>query len=233
LAGFLLLAKIVTKPPHFNERMSKNKPKYYVVWVGAKPGIYLTWEDCKKQIHGYPQAKYKSFESRPAAEAAFKAGTPTYSQSNSGVKKTTSPKPGTSAGIIKQSLSVDAACSGNPGDMEYRGVDTASGKEYFKVGPLKDGTNNIGEFLAIVHALALLKNKNLPNYPIYTDSKTAIGWVQKGKCNTKLDHTGRNEEIFELILRAESWLVQNKVTNPIHKWETKYWGEIPADFGRK
>jgi ribonuclease HI len=33
--------------------------------------------------------------------------------------------------------------------------------------------------------------------------------------------------------RAEKWLLSNEFSNEILKWETKAWGEIPADFGRK
>ena len=116
--------------------------------------------------------------------------------------------------------------------MEYRGVDTLSGKEIFRQGPYFDGTNNIGEFLAIVHGLALLKKKN-SNLPVYTDSMTAISWVRKRKANTKLELTARNAILFELIERAEKWLKTNTWSNPILKWETQCWGEIPADFGRK
>jgi ribonuclease HI len=117
--------------------------------------------------------------------------------------------------------------------MEYRGVWTADSRELFHMGPLEEGTNNIGEFLAIVHALAMLKQQDKPHLPIYSDSKTAQGWVKKGICNTKLEATGRNAKIFDLIQRAENWLAVNKITNPILKWETEAWGEIPADFGRK
>lgn len=210
--------------------MSKVKKKFYVVWVGAKTGIFDNWEETKGQIQGYPAAKYKSFPSRSEAEQAFKQEPPSFSTS----KKTTTSSPGVSKShIIKNSISVDAACSGNPGDMEYRGVWTESQEEIFRVGPLQDGTNNIGEFLALVHVLALLKKYDKPNFPVYSDSKIAIGWVMKGKCNTKLESTGRNDQIFEMITRAEGWLKNNKVTNPILKWETKSWGEIPADFGRK
>ncbi len=207
------------------------KQKFYVVWEGHKPGVYKTWDDCKKQVDGFPQAKYKSFESAAEADAALKGSYWKF------VKKTdarTTPGAKVSqSAIIRESVAVDAACSGNPGPMEYRGVWAADGRELFHMGPLHDGTNNIGEFLAIVHALAMLKAQNMPKMVIYSDSKIAQGWVKKGKCNTKLEATKRNGQIFELINRAEQWLAVNKVTNPIIKWETEDWGEIPADFGRK
>ena len=78
---------------------------------------------------------------------------------------------------IKQALCVDAACSGNPGPMEYRGVHIPSGKEVFRFGPIQ-GTNNIGEFLAIVLALALMQQKNI-SMPIYSDSRNALLWIKQ------------------------------------------------------
>lgn len=126
---------------------------------------------------------------------------------------------------------VDAACSGNPGPMEYRCIDLQTGQQVFHYGPIH-GTNNIGEFLAIVHGLALLKQKG-SNIPIYSDSKIAQKWVRDGKCRTTLAPTSRNAELLGLVARAEKWLATNTYTNPIIKWETKQWGEIPADFGRK
>lgn len=207
------------------------KQKFYVVWEGHKPGVYSSWEECKRQVDGVAGAKYKSFEQREEADLAFKSNYWKFVQKTTGAPKTAASL--SKSAIIRESVSVDAACSGNPGDMEYRGVWTADSRELFHIGPLKEGTNNIGEFLAIVHALAMLKQQDKPQMPIYSDSKTAQGWVKKGKCNTKLEATRNNGKIFELIQRAENWLAMNKITNPILKWETEAWGEIPADFGRK
>lgn len=133
---------------------------------------------------------------------------------------------------ILDALAVDAACSGNPGRMEYRGVLVRTKQEIFRIGPLEQGTNNIGEFLAIVHGLAL-QEKQGTNYPIYSDSVNAQLWVRQGVCKTKLERTEVNEPIFELIRRAEIWLHEHTFRVPIFKWDTKKWGEIPADFGRK
>ena len=141
------------------------------------------------------------------------------------------PSPEVLAKVGFQTLCVDAACSGNPGAMEYRGVYLAEGREIFHFGPVH-GTNNIGEFLAIVHALALL-DKQGTKMPIYSDSATAISWVRRKQCRTQLARTPRTEKLYEMIARAEAWLKAHRVTNPILKWETSEWGEIPADFGRK
>ncbi len=210
--------------------MSKNK--FYVVWKGKTPGIYDTWNDCKAQISGFEGAIYKSFPTKEIAEIAYNGNPWKYIGSNK-TKQSSYNNPSVGAEeIIKDSVAVDAACSGNPGIMEYRGVLTKNGEQIFHDGPYEDGTNNIGEFLAIVYALALLKQKK-SNLPIYSDSKTAISWIKKKKCNTKLDRTPRNIKLFEMIERGEKWLANNTWDNKIIKWDTPNWGEIPADFGRK
>lgn len=204
------------------------KKKYYVVWDGVTPGIYDSWTQCQLQTKGYEGAKYKSFDTKEEADKAFASSPYQYFQTKK--KQAQMPK-SYPATVIENSLAVDAACSGNPGAMEYRGVHIASQQQLFHFGPMK-GTNNIGEFLAIVHGLALIKNKGW-NMPIYSDSRNAIGWVKQKKCKTNLPRTTETEELFKIIERAEIWLRKNSYSTPIIKWETKEWGEIPADFGRK
>ena len=133
--------------------------------------------------------------------------------------------------IDYNAIAVDAGCSGNPGPMEYRGVYLGNTQQLFHYGPVH-GTNNIGEFLAIVHALALIKQKGL-QMKVYSDSYNAILWVRKRQCKTKLARSPQTEGLFQLIARAEQWLVRNPDHAPVLKWETAQWGEIPADFGRK
>lgn len=210
--------------------MGKAK-KYYVVWVGNSPGVYDSWNECQLQIKGFPGAKYKSFKSKTEAEAAYNDS---YNEHyTSGSKSQKKPTSWDESVILKNSISVDAACSGNPGDMEYQGVDTYTGAVFFKKGPFPQGTNNVGEFLALVHALAWLKQNKDNTTAIYTDSRTAMAWVRNKKVKTLLKQTPRNKILFELMDRAISWLKANSYENPIIKWETKEWGEIPADFGRK
>ena len=215
--------------------MSKKK-KFYVVWSGKKPGIYSSWEECKEQIHGVKGAKYKAFENRGQAEEAFRIGAQKFlEQSKDSSKKPKKKKIDwrkVKNGPILDSIAVDAACSGNPGEMEYRGVYLRTEKEIFRK-KFELGTNNIGEFLAIVKALHYLQKNNLPQMPIYSDSEIAISWVRQKKCKTKLKRNDKTEKLFVAIEAAEEWLKQNPPTNPIIKWPTERWGEIPADFGRK
>lgn len=209
------------------------KKKYYVVWNGLNPGIYDSWHETKLQINGYEAAKYKAFASEEEAIQAYSMGYYAYRKKAPIKNKNPKTKSSNNPKIIKNSIAVDAACSGNPGIMEYRGVKTVSGQEIFRLGPFEEATNNIGEFLAIVHAAALLKNNNLPDTVIYTDSKTAMVWVKNKKVKTTLKRTEKNKEVWTLIERAYKWLETHKIENPIIKWSTKEWGEIPADFGRK
>ena len=213
--------------------MSKKKIKYYTVWKGHKTGIFESWDDCKAQIKDFKGAQYKSFSSFDAAKKAYKDGPKDYIGKSKTFKSELSDEQLKKIGQPNfNSIAVDAASSGNPGKMEYRGVDTKTRKQIFIQGPFDEGTNNIGEFLAIVHGLAFLKQKN-SNRIIYTDSKTAMSWVKKKTCNTKLERTEKNKTLFELVDRAVKWLKTNSYTTTIVKWETKAWGEIPADFGRK
>ena len=213
--------------------MAKNK--FYVVWSGRNPGIYSDWETCQKEIIGCKGAKFKGFPDRLSAETAFRQGPDAYWGKDIApiidLSKATE-KP------LSPAISVDAACAGNPGKMEYQGVfvdfstQPATRRDLFKSPVFPNATNNIGEFLALVHALALQK-KNGWKYPIYSDSVNAQIWVRQKKCKTKLQPNAKNEHLFELVARAEKWLNENTIEVPILKWKTEIWGEIPADYGRK
>lgn len=208
--------------------------KYYTVWKGVNPGVYDSWTDCQLQIKGFKGALYKSFNTREEAEHAFASpahefmAPPGRKSGESAAKKLEANLP---ENFNFECIAVDAACSGNPGMMEYRGVYLRTGEQIFHFGPMY-GTNNIGEFLAIVHGLALLKQKGL-DMPIYSDSRNAQLWVKQKKCKTNLIRNAKTEELFKYIERAENWLKNNSYSTPILKWQTDQWGEIPADFGRK
>lgn len=208
--------------------MAKSKPKFYVVWSGKTPGIYLTWDECKQQVTGVKGARYKGYPSMEEAKRAYSQEPPAYT------RKATTPKAPACdhADIIRNAYAVDAACSGNPGMMEYQGVDVMSKARIFHLGPIY-GTNNIGEFLAIVHALALQKQVGT-SLPVYSDSRNALLWVKAKKCRTKLPRNARTAPIYQLIERAERWLNTHTYNDiKLLKWHTDRWGEIPADFGRK
>lgn len=207
------------------------KQKVYVVWQGRRPGIFQRWDEAEVQVKDFEGAKFKSFESIAEATEAYRNGPAAYLKR----KAVSAAAPGKLPLVgkpISESLSVDAACSGNPGVLEYRGVLTATKEPVFAMGPFPEGTINLGEFLAIVHALALLK-KHDSALPIYSDSRTALSWVRKKEVKTNLPRTPRTEELFRLVDRALLWLRTNPYPNKLLKWETEHWGENPADYGRK
>lgn len=218
------------------------KKKYYVVWVGHNPGVYDTWEDCFEQVNNYPQALFKSFSNPAEAAEAYRRGSAQSDRDDlagllSGAEKNRVKTGATQDYFINPEIdlnawAVDAACSKNPGPVEYRGVELMSGRELFRVGPLEGGTNNLGEFLAIVHALALMDQRG-ETHPVYSDSVSGMAWVRNKVIKTTIAENDRNHKLFELLQRAITWLNTHSYSVPILKWDTPRWGEIPADFGRK
>lgn len=225
------------------------KQKYYVVWQGHTPGIYDNWADCQKQVTGVAEAQYKSYDTLHEAEAAQRLSYDTavaIGKSQSADTPATTGKtsvlttdengittvlPGTDYPPVLDALAVDAACSGNPGVMEYQGVYIATRQQLFHF-KTPVGTNNIGEFLGIVHGLAYLKQHNMHQI-LYSDSVNAINWVRRKECRSKLPLTPQTADLWNIIRRAEAWLHNNTYTTEIRKWDTEHWGEIPADFNRK
>lgn len=209
-----------------------SKQKYYVVWHGRKSGVFDTWKSCEAHVKGFPGAKYKSFATKQQAEEAYSKQSSDFVGRDKKKPELIDEQKRLYGTPIQQSISVDGACNSRTGQAEYRGVYTHNAKEIFKMGPFADGTNNIMEFLAIVHALAYCKQEGLL-LPIYSDSRNALLWVRKKEVRTKQPRTGNNETLFTLIDRALKWLNNNEYPNQLLKWETKAWGEIPADFNRK
>lgn len=213
--------------------------KFYVVWEGRQPGVYEDWEDALEQVENFPGAKYKGYSSQQEAVAAFRR----YLAGNevplgeilvnaSGSRKEGKTDIADFPEIDSDGWAVDASCMGNPGVMEYRGVELKTGREIFRVGPFEDATNNIGEFLAIVHALALQYREGI-NHTVYSDSATGMAWVRNRAVKTTLKPTERNKKVFDLLARGLDWLSTHSYQTKILKWQTELWGEIPADFGRK
>ena len=226
--------------------------KYYVIWEGHRPGIYTNWGECQKHISGYKDAKFKSYTSKQEAEKAYAEGWKKHwgKGSASGGKASTAGTAGKSgkwgsdkknpptasigsgAEIDYDSISVDVGTHGNPGPIEYQGVDTRTGEVLFAKGPISKGTNNLGEFLAIVHSLAYLKKLG-SNKTVYSDSRTALKWLRDKKVATTLVRDETTAEVWNLVDRALDWLHNNTYSNKVLKWDTEEWGEIKADYGRK
>lgn len=210
--------------------------KFYVVWEGRSTGVFDTWEECAAQTEGYPGAKFRAYPSQEEAVKAFR-GTP---EDQLGLMRALAERRKTEIvnyeafpEIRLNAIAVDGACAKNPGPMEYRGVLVGTGQEVFHIGPLAGGTNNIAEYLAIIHCAAWLHKNRDFSTPIYTDSRTALAWIRKRQSNTTISPTPENARVREILARANAWIKSNEIGNPLLKWDTEKWGEIPADFGRK
>lgn len=218
--------------------------KYYVVFIGHNPGVYDNWDEARIQSEGFPGAVCKGYSSSESATMAYRKFIGNGERrelfnliSNSmeklgeGEEKKES-KYISHPEIDEDAWATDASCLGNPGKMEYRGVEVKTGKVLFNIGPFEDATNNIGEYLALVHAMALMAKEG-KYHNIYTDSVTAMSWVRNKKIKTQLKSTQNNAKIFELLARASVWVNTHTFPAKILKWQTEKWGEIPADYGRK
>lgn len=212
--------------------MAKNK--YYVVLEGYETGVYDNWKECESKVKGYPKAKYKGYPNLEEANEAFKNKEFTNNKTN---------KSPSSTSIIKDykdikeidlnTLSVDGACSGNPGIGEYQCVDVSTNEVLFTSGKCDDVTNNIMEYMALVEGIQYLLNTN-SNKKIYTDSITALSWIKNKKVKSVFKKTNKNESIYFIFEKYVKWVEDNYIDlDLILKWKTKEWGEIPADFGRK
>lgn len=227
----------------------RKRKKYYTVWVGREPGVYDDWEDAREQVENFPGARFKSFDSPEAAAEAFRRGDDANGRSlgrlliNASRKATANRTEADRLLTLDEqkrrfpeidpnAWAVDASCLGNPGVMEYQCIDLATGQRVFHFGPVEPSTNNIGEFLALVHAISLLAQRG-ERRVVYSDSRIAMGWLRRKHANTKLTGGKGNPQVDELLRRAERWLLTHNVDIPVRKWQTETWGEIPADFGRK
>lgn len=221
--------------------MAKGK-KYYVVFNGRNPGVYDDWDDAREQIENFEGARYKGYASPAEAAEAYRnsfgkvddadLGRFLAASNSRSLPKAGEPDYMTNPEVDLDAWAVDASCLGNPGRMEYQGVELMSGRILFRIGPFDDATNNIGEFLAIVHAMALM-HKQGKFHNIYSDSVSGMAWVRNKRVKTQLKQTPRNGKVFELMARAMAWLNTHSYPGKVLKWQTDRWGEIPADFGRK
>ena len=209
--------------------MWKSEKKFYVVRKWKKIWIFDSRDECKENVNWFSDAKYKSFENRKDAEIALQEWRKKYYEVKKIAKKVEVKNE--NIPFFAESIAVDAACAGNPGEMEYRGIDLQTWNEIFHE-KFRIWTNNIGEFLAIVHWLKYLWNDNKT---IYSDSRIAISWVNQWKCKTQIN-TNESPDFsrtLNAIEKAENWLKENGIKHKILKWNTEDRWEIPADFGRK
>lgn len=211
--------------------MSKKRQKFYTVWKGRKPGVYDNWEECRKQTDGFEGARFRSFATKELAEQAYREDYHNYIN----FTPSTDDSPAqTLNDYERNAIAVDASCTGNPGMTEFQGIDLRTGETVLKSKTYRKGTNNIGEFLAIVKCLEMIRTGMIKGNPIiYSDSQAAIAAVKNKKLKSTLSEDEDTKEILQDLKKAEQMLKENLYETEIRKWDTQKWGETPADFGRK
>lgn len=129
-------------------------------------------------------------------------------------------------------ICVDGSSRGNPGIAEYKAIDLSTGKELFKIN-IGVSTNNIAEFIGLTHAINFARKNGYDN--VYSDSQTAIAWVRNRKAKTSLRLNSETSKSINYLQHSEKYLQTLEPTffKIVKKWETKKWGENPADFGYK
>jgi len=100
------------------------------------------------------------------------------------------------------------------------------------------GTNNIGEFLAIIDAIQYIQSWEEKGHKIdttiYTDSQTALHRLASKKPKTTLPQNNQTKELLTKFQQSLLWLKTTDIScYDIQKRDTEKQGEIPADFGRK
>ncbi len=192
--------------------------KFYVVWEGRKTGIFTDWDTCKKQVYGFPGAKYKSFSTRAEAEIAF-AKAPA-----GGGKKKAAKKKGTSRGslsnkdvqalLVDVKIFTDGGCEPNPGQA-------GSGISIYRDNRVEElwyglydlcGTNNTAELNALYQALILARGELEAGdtvailcdskYSIQCITEWAAGWEKRGwkRPSGEIKNLELIKEIYSLYL---------------------------------
>lgn len=137
----------------------------------------------------------------------------------------------------------DASCRGDSkskqrdgyfhGKVEWQVRDLATGEFVRSSHVQEHSTGPIGETLGVITALRYLHEKGDHTTPVYCDNETAIEWVQARVCRSKLPLNLKTASTITDLNHAFDWLNEKKPRNPVRKWQTKIWGENPADFNRK
>jgi len=130
-------------------------------------------------------------------------------------------------------LSVDASIRQNPGGkFIYRGLDLATKEVIFDFTNELDyrGTNNIGEFLALVDGIRAVKDRPREERVIYTDSLNALRWVSNKECRTKFRYQGTDDLIND-ALNFLHYELDYEVS--LRHWDKIRWGEPISDYGLK
>jgi len=206
--------------------------KFYVVWKGAKTGVFSTWSEVQKYTQGRPDAQFMGFPSEAEAKTAFAS---TYTKALMkrsltkkpvGDKKTsTNSDNKTHSAVNKQAADVqiycDGACSPNPGKsgtglaLYQQGKVTALFYGLYNA----NGTNNTAELNGLLMAFKLAQKQlqQTSRVQILSDSKYSIDCITKWakSWQAKGWTRGKGEEIKNLALIKECFALYQSLKSQL------------------
>lgn len=214
------------------------KKKFYAVKKGRKPGIYQTWNEAKSQVSGFKGAIFKGFATEAEAQK-YMNNNQEYMNTNQGTYVDSKTVDQSQYDLI---VHTDGGCR-NHGNYKGGSVKTTdpSAWAYRIEGSDKlfynsDGdwgmTNNYMELLAIIEALAKLKNEHLNNKKILfiCDSKYALevsdlDWLRK-QVYTNRQYVP-NQNLWTMLYKQ---LTQDFKDNITWSWVKGHSGEAGNEF---
>lgn len=142
-------------------------------------------------------------------------------------------------------IAVDASMRGGKtgasnGVIEWRVVDLVTGHEIHRSNIYPQGTISLAELLAIYDGLKFFMDANLHNeeFPfLYTDSKVAYEWANGRPIKSSLPVNEATGPLWSMVWSDQGWAelpeVRDVIKDKLRMWNTKEWGENPADLGYK
>lgn len=158
--------------------------KFYAVRIGRTPGIYNSWDDCKAQTDGFPNATYKSFKT--AAEAADFMGWSDSSQKQMTINETVGNKAteaikDASENDLENVAYVDGSFNAATGEFSYGVVMFHNGQEHtfsksFSDPELASMRNVAGEIKGAEAAMEYAYKNGMTTLTIYHDYEGISKW---------------------------------------------------------
>ena len=164
------------------------KKKFYAVRQGRKTGMFLTWDECKKQVMGYPGAIYKSFGTEAEAKEYLGIGSDDKNEKNAGENKSIVKNPETSGDIRAETANsdaveiyVDGSYHVGTKEFSYGMVVLIDGKEekfsQKMIDPqLAQMRNVAGEIKGSEAAMQYALDHKIPSIIIYHDYQGIASW---------------------------------------------------------
>lgn len=177
--------------------MSNSKKVVYAVAHGRRPGLYDSWDSCKRNVLNFSGAKHKSFRGSSAERDALEW-----------IRTSLATRTNFTVARSRKFVYTDGSCINN-GTVNARGgvgVYYDDGRRFsFALNGESRQTNNVAELTAILFVLRnLLKEKVVSPVTIVTDSKYSINAL----LNKRVDRSYPNKDIIvlaqSLLLRLEN-----------------------------